>query len=197
MALDLFPFGLVFLYFFLGAIVKFIDSAFDEGVFGKGKALLIALPTGLLWGYAMYLSEASSVILLSIVIASLLAGKLDNGALLLGIIGIITAVVFFGYLDLVWLVLAGLVFAGFLDEVGNDYADKHLFGSKNILSGAANYFFRHRFAMKLAVLFFAVTGFFGFIYFLAFLAWDLGYELVARYSLWVKSSGANPLGNPF
>jgi hypothetical protein len=40
--------------------------------------------------------------------------------------------------------------------------------------------------MKLSVLLFAIIGFYSFIYFIAFLAFDVAYLLVDRYSNYLK-----------
>ena len=66
---------LLVLYPILGAGIKYIDDAFDEQIFSKRIALVLAPALGLLWAYAMIVDKASAVILLAILCAVLLKGK--------------------------------------------------------------------------------------------------------------------------
>jgi hypothetical protein len=83
----------------------------------------------------------------------------------------------FKVVDFLWGPLVFLTIAGVLDEVGNDYMDRHPFIMRPI-----HFFFEFRFIMKLAVLVMVILGYFGFEYLLAFLGFDVAYASIALYS---------------
>ena len=170
-------------YAILGGGIKYIDDAFDEQTFRVRNALLLAPVLGVFWAYTMSLSPASSIILGAIALGVLFKGKIDNIAHQLGIISIFVVLVLFGVFSFLLaspfmiLVLILLVIAGILDEFGNDFVDKHLETPKPIFL-----FFEYRFVMKLAVLAFVLLGIFEWVFFFAFLAFDIAYALVMKYS---------------
>jgi hypothetical protein len=178
---------LVIAYSLLGASIKYIDAAFDEKLFSRKKALLLAPLVGILWAYLMYFSAASATILLSIVVAVLITGKVDNVAHLAGLATIVAVILISGYFEFIWSALIVITFTGVLDELGNDYVDKkNLLFRGGLQQKFIHYFFKYRSGMKLSVLLFAIIGFYSFIYFIAFLAFDVAYLLVDRYSNYLK-----------
>ena len=175
-------------YAILGGGIKYIDDAFDEKTFSVNKALLLAPILGVFWAYLMSLHAASATILLAIVLAVLLKGKIDNIAHQAGLVGIIGVVLVSGYFEFIWLGLIVITIAGILDEVGNDYVDrKDLYGKGDIISKIIHYFFEYRFTMKLAVFAFAFAGFYDWVYFLAFIGFDIAYVALTWYSLYLKN----------
>jgi hypothetical protein len=79
--------------------------------------------------------------------------------------------------------LISISLAGVLDEVGNDFVDKNnVYHNVKYFGKYIHLFFEYRFVMKIAVFSFAFLNFFSFTYFFAFLAWDVGYALIMRYS---------------
>ena len=64
------------MYFFLlsypvlGAGLKYIDDAFDEKIFSKKYALILAPLLAILWAYTMYIDSFSATILLAILVYS-------------------------------------------------------------------------------------------------------------------------------
>lgn len=170
-------FLLILGYAILGASVKYGDASFDEKVFSQKKALLLSPFVSLVWFWLMLSSPASATILGSIVLAVLFSQKIDWKAFQLGFGIIFLLSVFFflnEWMHFLWIPLIGLTIAGFLDEVGNDFVDKTK--NKNKIHSFVFLFFRHRLALKIAVFLFAVFGFYGFEFFIYFLAWDLGYD---------------------
>lgn len=161
----------------LGGGIKYIDDAFDEHTFKKNKALLFAPFLAIFWAFNMVLSPAAGTILAAVVLAVLLKGKIDNIAFQVGLIGIIGVLIFFGLFSPIWIVLLVLTLAGILDEVGNDYVDRH-----SIKNNIVYYFFEYRMLMKLSVFAFAFFAFYGWVYFFAFLAFDLAYAGIMHYS---------------
>lgn len=164
-------------YAILGGGIKYIDDAFDEKVFRARNAVLFAPVLGIFWFLTMILSPESATILGAILIAVFLKGKIDNIAHQLGIISIFALLFVFGFFNFLWIPLLVLVVAGLVDELGNDYVDKNLGIRKPIFL-----FFKYRFVMKLAVLGFVLLGVFQPVFFFAFLAFDIAYALVTKYS---------------
>jgi hypothetical protein len=55
-------------YSILGAGIKYIDSAFDEKIFNKKLAMILAPFLGGLWAYTMFINPFSATILLFILL---------------------------------------------------------------------------------------------------------------------------------
>lgn len=164
-------------YALLGAGIKYIDNVFDENSFSKNKAILLAPFLGILWALVMLLSSESATILLAIFLSVLFAGKINNIAFQFGSLIIVLGILFSGFFKFLWIPLIFITLAGIVDEIGNDIVDK-----KKILNIFLYYFFKYRFAMKLVVFSFALFNYFGWIYFFAFMAFDIAYEIVGSYS---------------
>ena len=165
-------------YAILGGGIKYIDDAFDEKTFSKISALLFMPLLAVFGAVVMTLSAESATILGAIVVAVFLKGKIDTIAFKIGLISLIAILFFMGFFNFLWIPLIIIAIAGVLDEVGNDYVDKHLNVRKPI-----RLFFEFRFVMKLAVLYFAAVGTFAWFYFFAFIAFDIAYALVMEYSM--------------
>ena len=176
------------IYFFvsfwvLGAGVKYIDDAFDEHTFSKKIAFLLAPILGIFWAYTMSLSLPATTILLAIVIGVFIKGKIDNLAHQIGLVCILAVVFFSGFFEVLWIPLVIITFFGVVDEIGNDFIDEHNVYSKMFPTGKlVHLFFEYRFAMKVAVFTFAFFGFFEYLYFVAFLGFDIGYAMLTKYS---------------
>ena len=174
-------------YIILGGGIKYIDAAFDEKVFNKRNAIIIAPFLGLLWAYTMLINEISATILLSVLIAVLLKGKIDNMAHLLGLITIIIFGVFIIlFIDGNGLMLLPLIFltsAAIIDEVGNDIIDYNNF-KKNIRFRYRFliYFFGRRYLMKTAIIYISLLGLFPLYFVLAFIFFDESYIIIDLYS---------------
>lgn len=171
-------FSFIAVYAFLGGSIKFIDDAFDEKLYNQNLATIWAVITAIVWASVMTISPASATILGAIVLCVFLKGKVDNIAFQVGVVAIFVILFFSGFLDFLWIPLIFITIAGVLDEIGNDFFDK--VGKER--SKFFYYFFEYRFVMKIAVLTFALLGFFEFYYFLAFLAWDIAYAAVTLFS---------------
>jgi hypothetical protein len=163
-------------FFVLGAGIKYIDDCFDEKVFDKAHGYVLAPLLGLFWAFIMAQHPAAATILAAIVLAVFFKGKIDNVAFTVGTLVILLALFLSGFAEFLWIPLIVITLAGILDEVGNDWADK-----KVTLSRPIRWFFEYRFTMKLAVLFFAFIGAYPWLFFFAFLVWDIGYALVYEY----------------
>lgn len=169
------------MYFFfiafavLGAGLKYIDDAFDEKVFNKKTAYIIAPLLGILWAYTMIMDVVAATILLAILLGVLVKGKIDNIAHMIGLVVIIAIVVVAG-VQLLFVPLIILAVAALLDEVGNDvvYKSRYLAGGKwwqRIVIG----FFDQRWVAKVAILGFVVVSVLPWFFFVAMLLFDGAY----------------------
>lgn len=182
------------MYFFLlvypilGGGIKLIDNIYDEKIFSKKIAIIIAPLIGILWAYTMLLSEVSTTILLAVILSVLFKGKIDNPAHLIGLASIILfSIITILYLDGVNVVILPLIFltsAGLLDEVGNDvigYIHKYQ-GDNRFRYRFILYFFGRRYLMKAALLYLVLFGIFPLYSLLAFILFDEAYIIVDLYS---------------
>jgi hypothetical protein len=179
---EFFYFYLIFSFFLLGALIKFIDDCFDEGLASKSFATLSAVIVSVLWAYNMSLSAASATILAAIVIGVVVKGKVDNIAFQIGVLAIGTILFFFGFFQFLWFPLILISLAGIIDEIGNDFVDEKNIYLRGNSGKFVHLFFEYRMFMKIVVFLFAWFAFFDLIYFIAFLFWDLGYIFVTKLS---------------
>jgi hypothetical protein len=198
-------FFILFSYAFLGAGVKYADQAYDLEVFSKTKANILAVPGAALMAYLVVFDSSSATIFFSILLVVALSRKIDNLAFYIGTgILLFLPVVFHDVLLIEWLPFGALVFSGILDELGSDWADRRRrnrrFGDMrgglddSLLRNFGERFFLHRFAMKIAVLALSAAGFFQYLYFLAFLLFDLMYLLVEQYSFSIERCSLSKAG---
>ncbi len=174
-------------FFLLGALVKFIDDAFDEKAYPRKFALILAPITAIFWAYIMALDPMFAVLLTAIILGVIIKGKIDNVAFVIAVLCVYLVYFFFGvwhelltpfYLFLIVII----AIAGVLDEIGNDYVDNNQIFKKGFFGKIVHYFFEYRFTMKLFVLFLSLLGFFHIFFFVVFFFWDIGYEFVMNYT---------------
>lgn len=170
-------------YPLLGAGIKFIDEAFDEKRYSKTLAIAIAPLLGILWAWAMMSNPASASILLAVLAGVFFTGKIDNWAHLAGLGVIIIALVLLG-VQLLIIPLIVLAAAALLDELGNDFVDKHKqhWNTNKIGFKALVYFFDHRWMLKTALLPLALFGLVPWYFVVAMMLFDEAYLLVRWYS---------------
>lgn len=176
------------MYFFLlsflvlGAGIKFIDAAYDEKTFSKKLAIVSAPVLGILWAYTMIINPAAATILLAVVLAVVIKGKIDNLAHLSGVI-VIVPVIFLAGIELMWFPLVFLAAAALFDEVGNDYMDdrKKVSADSNFIR-FVEYFFDQRWTLKVAILSLVLTGIVPVYFFVAMILFDYAYLGVRRVS---------------
>ena len=156
----------------IGAGLKYIDDAFDEDIFSKKKAILIAPIIVLIWICLSLFDSISATILFSVLFAVLLTGKIDNLIFKVSTIALISILFLTQMLNLLWIPLVILILMGVADERGNDYADNH------VTLTLVEFFFSYRFCMKMGVLSLCILTLLPWLYLLAFLAHDGAYESV-------------------
>ena len=175
-------------YAILGGGIKYIDAAFDEKVFSKKIALVVAPLLGILWAYTMFANEISTTILLAVIFAVLIKGKIDNRAHIIGLVTIVIFSVFvIFFIDgsgLMMLPLVLLTSAGLIDEVGNDVIgyNKKFLNSGRFRYRFSLYFFGRRYLMKAAILYLVLFGIFPLYFLLAFIFFDEAYIMMDLYS---------------
>lgn len=186
---------IVLSYAIIGGAIKYIDQAYDTGIFSRKFAFFLAIPTGLLMSFLMVIDPSSATIFLSILFAVGVTQKIDTPAFKVGVLILLGVPIFFTqYLHIYWLPLGFLAFAGIADEYGNDWADKTLNGHpKNSskrptgLKWLSSRMLLHRPAMKLILLTLVIIGFFHPAYIIAFLAFDATYSFIAWMSIRYKN----------
>jgi hypothetical protein len=175
-------------YTILGAGIKYIDASFDEKVFSKKKALVFAPLLGILWAYTMLINEISTTILLAVILAVLIKGKIDNYAHLFGLITItvfsILIIFFIDGNEFMILPLMLLTSAGLIDEVGNDVIE---YNKKFLKIGRFRYrftlyFFGRRYLLKVAILYVVLLGIFPWYFLIAFILFDEAYIIMDIFS---------------
>lgn len=170
------------LYALAGFLMKLSDDAHD-----RRNNNLLAIFTGFLSAlcivYLAVTSADAACIFVGILIGNLLAWKIDSINHVVSFLVLIGILAVLGIPSIGIVTLALCAAAAFVDEIGNDNPRVSKWGS------APEFFFEHRFTLKIAVLAFAVLGLFGtpvagvqyfqiqtFVYFLMF---EIFYEVAA------------------
>lgn len=173
-----------FFYVLSGFFMKISDDAHDK----KKNAFLgifAAILCGVSIGYLAVHSGDAACIFLAILIGTVAAWKVDCLNHLISLLIFLLIIVIFGFPPIGIITLLLCTAAAFIDEIGNDSSwvaeKKHL-----------KTFFEYRFALKIAILVFAVLGliqnmipglnisgiqFFSIETFLYFLLFEISYEL--------------------
>lgn len=169
---------LPFSYLILGFLIKYGDQAYDEGLFSRRKALLLAFPSGILLGSLMALDSGTATIAIGLLFSLLLAGKYDNYGFVAGFIisisiSIVAILHGLGSPHMGGILLVGA--ASYIDEWADDRAE-----------GWANMFaclLRQRPFLKIMVLALCITGILdSYLYFFIFLSFDFGYSFMGELS---------------
>jgi hypothetical protein len=163
-------------FFVLGSGVKYIDAAYDDGVFSTAFTVPLALLLGLLAGTCMIWDHDLLLISLSILVGVLVTGKLDVLPFrLLALVCLTTTLTYFaGKLPLHgsdWPILLCFASGAALDEIGNDLADA------GVLRGRLAFFFLNRGFLKVLVAIIVTVQYLSASFLLLFLAFDFGYFL--------------------
>jgi hypothetical protein len=173
---------LFFLLSFLviGAGIKYMDAAFDDGTVSKKLAILIAPVLAIIGWYTMMVDEVAATILIAVLLGVLLTFKIDNIAHILGF-AVIAPIIFFTGVQFMLIPLILLVVSGIIDEVGNDYVDKkkQIWGVQMLLIIK---FFEHRWTLKVAILALVIINMFPWYFFVAMILFDYAYLSVSMYS---------------
>lgn len=168
--------ALIAAYAALGGGIKYIDQVYDEKIWSKKTALLLAAACGLLMGYFIATDAFSAVIFVALVLGLSITKKIDNPAFYIGVLLVLGApllyLTHFNKVAFNWGMLALLAMACLIDEWGNDLFDA------GRLHGLVGKFFHFRGSMKAAVFMLPFLGALPWVYLLAFLAFDAAYSFV-------------------
>jgi hypothetical protein len=170
----------VIFYAFLGAVIKFIDQAYDEERYSRKLAILLAVMAGLTMGGLMAVNTPFSTAFFGAMIISLvLARKIDNRAFLLGtLVATGTLLVLWPFTDPVILLVPLVIFivAGFLDEVVDDLAQKA--GANKLVRWVMLY----RPLSDIALVLMMALGWFPWYYLVPYFAFTIAYLAMERLS---------------
>jgi len=164
--------GIIIAFAIIGFGLKYIDDAFDEEVFSKKIAMLMAPILVIIWSCLSIFDSFSATVLFSILFAVLLSGKVDNLAFKMSAIALILILFLTRMLNFSLIPLIVLTVMGITDEKGNDYVDT------NKISKLGEFFFSHRCSMKVGTLGLCTVSLLPWLYLCAFLAFDAAYEFV-------------------
>jgi len=153
----------------LGAGIKAVDRAYDDGDLDKRIALLSAPLLAFLWVYISLDNAMSATILGAIFLSALLTGKIDNLAFTLSALIVAVAFLVEGF-EIMILPLFFLSSLGYIDEFANGYADR------NKLHGYRTFILEHRFGMKAGVALLYAASLLDLTHVLALYSFDLAYE---------------------
>ncbi|MFH1443701.1 MAG: hypothetical protein ABIG96_06720 [Candidatus Micrarchaeota archaeon] len=167
---------LVAAYGLIGGMVALIDRLEDENEKrSELEPIFLAVVASFLMGYLIAVDEGSAIIFTAILLGVIFGGKVDALPWLIGILiaggGLLSRILYDDFLAIIALPIS-LGVCGFLDEFGHERVPK-------IRDGLIQWFFLRRMTLKLGMF---AAAFFGAItswHFIAFLAWDLAYEIVA------------------
>lgn len=174
----------------IGAGLKYIDDAFDEERFSKIKAILTALILVIIWIGVSISDSIAATILFSVLFAVLLTGKIDNLAFKIGAISLISILYVTRAINFLMIPFSILILLGIADEEGNDYVEN------NKIPKLVKFFFAHRCSMKLGVLGLCMALLFPWIYFIAFLSFDIAYDFVDRSGIWMSQPSVSMPKHP-
>lgn len=193
MELLLYEISVLLAFAIIGAGLKIIDLAFDEKIFPKKNAKVLAVLTATLMSALITLNRSAFNILTSLVLGVLLTKKVDNvafriGAIIVLIIAALNAATYITSIERIVL-LGALTFAAVADEVINDWTDQKKLKPKSKTEHIVLQFG----VLKLSVLMAVLTGFLNSIGFFGLLLLDGMYFEVSKLNtqekwkkLWIK-----------
>lgn len=170
-----------------GAGIKYVDDAFDKGVFSRKKALAIAPFIGFLGMMIVVANQFSAILSLSVALGVYGKKKIDNFAHLLSFSLIVIAFMLaFMMIDgeIMILPLIMLIAASLVDEAGNDISDREerIKESKLFRHRFFIYFFGKRWTLKFALLYLVLINIFPMYLLIALILFDETYAIVEMYS---------------
>jgi hypothetical protein len=194
---------LVVAYALIGSGMKYVDQAFDFGVFSKKSAIFMTIPGAILAGMLMAINDSTATIFFAIILGVALTKKIDNIAFQMSLFFLMLVPIFFSeYVKVEWLPFVLLLIAGVADEYTSDWADstikQRLYDTARdikrkitLKQQILEMLFEHRIIMKLIILLLVLSRVFHPIYLIAFLAFDLSYKAVELYSFKLKKYNIN------
>ncbi|UCF08890.1 MAG: hypothetical protein JSW28_04140 [Thermoplasmata archaeon] len=174
--------SLVGLCIILGMLIKAMDQLIDVEGFRRFRPLIlpfgVAIP--LIIGYLAYVHDPVFGMVIGTALGLILSGKMDHpgfGVSIIGFIGIIVLLVLLGGLKIAAtsIYIIPFAFIGcYADEIGHEKMSMRK--GPRVL----NLFFEHRFALKVAAVICTLLGYAELIHLVAFLCFDIAYDITAR-----------------
>ena len=169
--------AIILAFAIIGGGLKYIDDAFDEDLFNKKIAVLIAPVIVIVACILAIKDTASQTVLFSILLSVLIGGKVDNlifkvSSIAFLLLLLLPSFYLYGKVNFLLTPLIIITIMGIIDEKGNDYVDE------NKTNKLIHFFFEHRFSMKIGMLTVCVFQFLEPFYLFAFLGFDGAYESI-------------------
>lgn len=170
----------------LGMLIKYGDQAFDEDVYSRRMAVVLAIPGGMWMGSLMIIDIDSRTIFIGLLLALMIAAKYDNLAFKIGFAiagGVGAALIILEPASIEVLGIALVFAAALVDEKVNDlkWVNEGNRVHQRIL--------RERPFLKLAILAMCLLSVLSsYLYLFAFLGFDFGYSFV-------ESLSSGPVGD--
>ncbi len=165
-------YAIIVVFGIIGAGLKYIDEAFDEGIFDKRTAIIVAPFLVFLWVGLSIFDASSGTILLAVLTGVFLTGKVDNAVFKYSAMAVVSLILLSGRFEILVLPFLFLALTGIMDEKGNDFTDKKK------TNRYVKFFFEHRCCMKLGVLTLSLTSILPALYLFAFLTFDINYDII-------------------
>ena len=160
---------ILLMIFSAGILTRIADMIADDGLaLGKISGYIIGALYGLIAGYVMVTEPAISELVIAVMLAVIITGKIDHPVHYTAVTSMIMTLVFFGLAPVNIILLCTFLLVGVFDEVMNGLSDRKM------VKGIAGRFFGYRLSMEAAA--FAVSVFTGqWIILFAIIAYDAGF----------------------
>ncbi len=169
-----------FLAFVCGLFTKLTDNLLDEPFKSKHPLLPYAsgIAYGLLAGFLATRSTELATLVIAITIGVLIAGKIDSREHQLAVAALFLFAAFYGLPQVNFLLLAGFIALGFLDEILNDLLDRLREKGRQV-NRAIGKAINARLSLEIGTLAVGIVSG-NFVYFLTLLSFDIAYNIVNK-----------------
>jgi len=166
--------------FATGFLTKLVDLSVDEGLkIARPLIYMAGAAYGILIAYVISNYPLLSPLGLAVVFAVMLAGKIDRKPHITGIVFMVIFLGIWGFAETDLVLLSIFLFAGTMDEIFSDLADKRK------IKGKAAKVFENRIILEITALSVSLaTGYW--IIFLGMLSYDLGYFFTGKTGRYFK-----------
>lgn len=165
-------FFVLFLFFWFGLVLKFIDVFFVRFGF---LCVVLALFVGFGMGYVIVSDAGFASLLLAVILGSLFGRKVDNIAFESGFLVVLVYIWVYSF-TVLYIPFVLLLVSAIVDEYGNDWSDRQA------VKDSFTFFFKYRMSMKATVIGLALAGSLKPELIIALLIIDAGYHLGEKLS---------------
>ncbi|MDL2271363.1 hypothetical protein LJC03_06125, partial [Methanobrevibacter sp. OttesenSCG-928-I08] len=139
-------------YSLSGFFMKYSDDEYDENS-NKLKAVILGIICGLVTGFVSTINQDAACIFIAVLLANLIALKVDGIHHLATLITFVGILVLLGFPVISFFTLVICIIGAFIDEIGND--NDKLYSKGKFFK----YFFEYRFTLKVVIFILAISGF--------------------------------------